>query len=79
MLENLYKQCAVKCREDGVALDSGPCGDIHRWVMQHVKHREGTAFYIVLGIAAAMADLDARDEGFADQFDRAAKKAFTKS
>ena len=77
-LEELYRECAIRCRDEGIANDDSPFGAIHCWVISNVRHRSDTAFYIVLGISGAMADLDAQFEGFTDQLDRAAKKAFSR-
>jgi len=77
-LGKIYEDCAVRCRKERVPLDAEPNGAIHRWVSQNVKHRPDTAFFIVIGIAAAMADIEAQSEGFRDQFDRAAKLAFAR-
>lgn len=71
-LGELYREAGIKCREAGTKLDAEPCGAIHEWVIQNVKFRPGTEFFIVQGIASAMADLDAQDEGFENQLDRAA-------
>lgn len=71
-LEETYEAAAAQCEADGVALDDTPGGAIHEWVMQNVQHRPGTAFFIVLGIACAMADRSARREGFASSADKAA-------
>jgi hypothetical protein len=61
---------------EGVENDAEPMGAIHRWVVQNVDHRPETAFFIVLGISAAMDDLDAQQEGYRNQFDRALQKKF---
>ena len=73
-LVEVYREAAQMCRDAGVPLDAEPGGAIHQWVVQNVKHRPDTAFWIVTGIASAMADLDAQDEGYADQIDRALAK-----
>ena len=77
-LDLVYRECAVRCQEEGIPNDDSPFGAIHCWVISNVRHRSDTAFYIVLGISGAMADLDAQSEGFTDQLGRAAKKAFSR-
>lgn len=71
-LGKMYEQAAAMCVAEGVENDAEPCGALHRWVVANVTHRPDTAFFIVQGIAAAMADLDAQEQGYRDQGDRAA-------
>lgn len=75
-LDAMYEQMAELCEAAGLAIDDTPNGAIHRWVMQNVKHRPDTAFFIVLGIAGAMADRAARREGYSSAGHRAAILAF---
>ena len=77
-LGEMYRQCAVKCRADGVALDAESCGAIHRWVVANMKLRAGTEFFIVTGIASAMADLQAQDDGYSNQLGKAVSIAFNR-
>jgi hypothetical protein len=56
-LGELYRQCAERCIAEGVVLSERPDGPVHRWVKRNVKHREDTAFFIVLGICCEMNDL----------------------
>ena len=73
LLGDLYKKTGAICREQGITLDASPNGAIHQWVMGNVTYRPGTEFFIVCGIAAAMADLEAIEQGYEGQYDRAAK------
>lgn len=74
-VDERFRQAATKCREDGVPIDTQPGGAIHRWVVENVSLRPGTEFFIVMGIAAEMADMDAQAEGQENQFDRAIKRS----
>ena len=72
-LDEEYRRMAEKASVEGVPNDAEPMGAIHRWVAENVNHRPETAFFIVLGISAAMADMDAQSEGYRNQFDRSLK------
>jgi hypothetical protein len=71
MLDQIYAQAADLCLAEGVACDDSPHGPIRRWVAANVKYRPGTEFFIVTGIAAAMADRLAQREGYKNAIDRA--------
>jgi len=75
-LGQMYRNAAKRCRDEGVPLDDSPNGAIHQWCVRNCKMREGTEFFIVLGICCAMADLEAQAEGYENQSDRAAAIAF---
>jgi len=75
-LDEEYNRIAKTAIAEGVENDAEPMGAIHRWIAQNVDHRPETAFFIVLGISAAMDDLDAQQEGYRNQFDRALQKKF---
>ena len=75
-LDEMYRECAALCRIAGVPIDGKSCGAIHRWVVKNIKFRPGTEFFIVLGIFAEMADMDAQSQGYDNQFHQAAELAF---
>jgi len=72
----MYRQAAERCRAEGVPIGGEPGGAVHRWVVNNCTFRPGTDFWIVLGITAEMADMEAQAEGFRDQGHRAAERAF---
>jgi hypothetical protein len=77
-LKQMYHDCAVRCRDEGVRIETTKGGAISRWIDRNAKCRPGTEFFIVNGIAAEMADLEAQEEGYRDQLHRAAERAFAK-
>ncbi len=72
-LAEMYRECAALCRNAGVPIDGEPGGAIHHWVVQNIRFRHGTDFFIVFGICAEMADMEAQSEGFDNQYQRAAR------
>lgn len=77
-LQELYSKAADAAIADGCTADDSPNGCISQWVQKNVNYREGTLFFIVLGICAEIADREARAEGFENNIDKAAKLAFAK-
>ena len=75
-LAELYREGAARCRVAGLPIDDQPGGAIHQWVATNCDHRPETAFFIVLGICCAMADMKAQSEGWDSQGQRAAALAF---
>ena len=75
-LDELYREMAACCLVAGVPIDGDAGGAVHRWVCANVAHRDGTAFFIVLGVAAAMADMEAQRAGWMGQCERAAALAW---
>jgi len=73
-LSEMYLAAAKMCFDQGVSIDGNPGGSIHQWVVNHVRFRPGTEFFIVTGICSAMCDLEAQQEGYTNQFDRAGQK-----
>lgn len=77
-LEELYRAAAERAYADGCTCDDTPNGCISQWVQRNVSYREGTLFFIVLGIACEIANIKARAEGYIDNGDRAIKLALAK-
>jgi len=73
-LDALYDAAAERCEADGVPIDGTVNGPVCQWVRKNCRYRPDTEFFIVAGITAAMADRDARREGFANQCERAASR-----
>lgn len=61
-LDELYRQAAEMCIEEGVVLCDRPDGPVHRWVKRNVKHRPDTAFFIVLGVCHEMHKLTQQEK-----------------
>ncbi len=76
-LDQMYRDAAGYCLDAGLPIDDTPNGVIHQWVIANVRHRPETAFFIVVGICCAMADILAQREGYESASDRAAKMVFT--
>ncbi len=68
-LAELYAIGAQRAMADGI--DPADQDSLVDWIRRNCDYREGTEFFIVLGIGAALADLRAQAEGYKDQFDRA--------
>ncbi len=71
-LSELYRDMAAHCRIAGVPNDELFNGGVHQWLRANVTHKPDNAFFIVLGICSAMADMTAQEEGYRDAIDRAA-------
>jgi hypothetical protein len=59
-------------------LDDHVGGNVHQWVVKNCKLRPGIEFFVTFLVCAEIADELARREGYANQFDRAAKLAFNR-
>lgn len=70
-LDRTYRAIAMRLWARGFPCDDSPLGPVHRWVVRNVKHRPDTAFFIVVGVTCAMADLEAQSQGFESSVDRA--------
>jgi hypothetical protein len=75
-LDELYNRAASAARSEGIPVDDTPHGPLALWVRRNCAYRTDTEFFIVLGIAGAMADLEAQGQGYINAADRAARKAF---
>jgi hypothetical protein len=79
MLADLYNQAATAAMAEGIGPDDTPTGAVAQWVRRNVSYRPETEFFIVLGVAGAIADLQAQAAGFKSAADRAALQAFAKT
>lgn len=75
-LAETYKQLAEQAFADGIPADDTPGGPLTDWIVQRVSYREGTLFFIVLGVACELADLYAQRDGFKSAAHKAAELAF---
>jgi hypothetical protein len=76
-LDEMYKQAAREARAAGCTCDDTPNGCVAQWVRANVTYRPETEFFIVLGIAAELADLEAQAAGFENAIARALDKLAT--
>ena len=56
-LDEVYRLLAHQCIDEGIENDADPNGAIHEWVERNCEYREGTEFFIVLGISCAMREI----------------------
>lgn len=75
-IDTLIDHAARGAMHDGCIADAGPQGDLARWVRLHCHYRPGTEFFVVLLVAARIADLHAQAEGYQSSAHRAAALAF---
>jgi len=74
MLDKLISQLADLAEKENI--DPNSCIG---FVMRNCTYNPGDEFYICTLLQAELADRNARREGFKGQFDRAAKRAFSRN
>jgi hypothetical protein len=75
-LEGKYEEIASAAHHDGVKASDE--ADLLVWIRARVKYRPDTEFFIFLGVGAALADLEAQEEGYKNQAERAYDLAMKK-
>lgn len=72
-LEETYRQAARVANHDGVRASNEDA--VIDWIRQNCAYRADMEFFLFLGICSEIANIEARSEGYKDQFDRAFIKA----
>lgn len=68
-LSEKYEEIARAAHRDGVRASDE--ADLLVWIRAIVKYRPDTEFFIFLGVAAALADIEAQKQGYKNQAERA--------
>lgn len=80
-LDALLFSAASKAIDDGFTremLDDHPGGNVHSWCAANINYNPSQEFFVVFLVCGAIADQLAQADGYADQFDRAAKLSSAK-
>jgi len=72
-LKAIYKQAALAANESDVKASDQD--GLVAWIRAHCRYRPDTEFFLVLGIGAELADLQARAKGYTSEVDRAFQAA----
>lgn len=67
-LSNMYHKAAIRAINDNV--DAGNENQLISWIRQNCTYDPGMEFFLVLGIGADLADIQARQAGFKNEVDR---------
>jgi len=76
-LRDTYKRAALIALHDNVRASNEPM--LTAWIRQNCSFRLSTEFFLVLGIGAELADLEANCHGYKSEVDRAFDIAATKT
>jgi hypothetical protein len=68
-LKELYAEAAGQANKAGIS--AGDEASLVEWIRQNCKYREGIEFFLVLGIGCELADIQAKEQGFKNEVDRA--------
>lgn len=68
-LKALYKNAANKAFSDGIS--AGDEKQLIEWIYANCTFDDEVLFFLVLGIGAELADLEARKQGYISEVDRA--------
>lgn len=77
-LDSLLNAAASKAIDDGFTremLDDHYGGNVHSWCIKNINYNPHQEFFVVFLVCGAIADKLAQAEGFADQYERAARLA----
>ena len=75
-LKDIYKVAAKIAFEEGI--DAGDETMVLEWIRKTCSYRPDTEFFLVLGIGAELADLEAQKQGYDSEAHRAFEYAINK-